>query len=550
MLNRIKNMIEGITAPTASTTPITTTSTAPIAVPIAAPLTISELEHGVAVRVELEKVNRDDYDITWGIPKSLDSELLPVLPFNAELLPIEFREYTINSAHRINRAAPDFVAISIMTSLGAIIGTSCSIRPKLLDTSWTVRPNLWGFVVADPSGKKTPTIKAGLRLLEYAQAEYIDKKNTKNAEVGALLAEQNDAKLEKLRSDAKRAFNDDDHATADAIYEEIALIEKINVAPRNIIINDATVEALTLRMSNNPQGVLLFRDELTGWLRTIDCESRANEKSIYLEAFDASKTPFIIDRISRDNLVIPSLALSILGGVQPDRLLPIIQGRDSGGGNDGFLERFQMSVYPDRVMSEYIDIAPNVEAERQAKAIFLKLAELGDQSDIEFYFNKTAQTISDDWAVNLNQKINNAPRDFEAVYGKYHALMAKLALLLHLVEEASHNTVPFTPNLAVSEQHVQRAILWMDYLESHAKRILAMGKKDTENTSAKILLEKLPKLGRSFTKHQLTQQSWKGLKNKIDRERAIQVLEDSGYIKSMKNPARIVVNPRFLSQVN
>ena len=64
------------------------------------------------------------------------------------------------------------------------------------------------------------------------------------------------------------------------------------------IVNDSTFEALHQTMSENPAGVLVVRDELTGWLSQLDRAGREGERAFCLEAWNGN-SGFTIDRIGR-----------------------------------------------------------------------------------------------------------------------------------------------------------------------------------------------------------------------------------------------------------
>src|SRR5262249_19745593 len=52
-----------------------------------------------------------------------------------------------------------------------------------------------------------------------------------------------------------------------------------------VLVNDITVEALALRLADNPRGLLLSRDELAGWIGSFDAYKRSNGADVaaYLE---------------------------------------------------------------------------------------------------------------------------------------------------------------------------------------------------------------------------------------------------------------------------
>src|SRR5947207_745844 len=55
---------------------------------------------------------------------------------------------------------------------------------------------------------------------------------------------------------------------------------------RRLIVNDATFEALHHTMSENLAGILVIRDELTGWWSQLDRPGREGERAFCLEAWN------------------------------------------------------------------------------------------------------------------------------------------------------------------------------------------------------------------------------------------------------------------------
>jgi putative DNA primase/helicase len=93
---------------------------------------------------------------------------------------------------------------------------------------------------------------------------------------------------------------------------------------RRYILNDSTVEKLGELLNQNPNGLLLFRDELIGWLRTLDREGHENDRAFYLEAWNGNGS-YTYDRIGRGTLHIKAACVSILGGIQPGPLNNYLQ---------------------------------------------------------------------------------------------------------------------------------------------------------------------------------------------------------------------------------
>ena len=54
-------------------------------------------------------------------------------------------------------------------------------------------------------------------------------------------------------------------------------------------------------MSNNPQGILVLRDELHGFLTSMEQEGRETDRAFHLEAWSGQGS-FILDRIGRGTI--------------------------------------------------------------------------------------------------------------------------------------------------------------------------------------------------------------------------------------------------------
>ncbi len=90
----------------------------------------------------------------------------------------------------------------------------------------------------------------------------------------------------------------------------------------------------------------MVRDELSCFLANLERREYQTDRAFYLTAFNGDDQ-FTYDRIGRGTIFIPHVTLSIIGSIQPSRIIPIIQAMHYGTNNDGLLQRFQMLVWPD-----------------------------------------------------------------------------------------------------------------------------------------------------------------------------------------------------------
>lgn len=423
------------------------------------------------------------------------------------MFPDTFSEYIFQEAKAINNTSPDYLAVSVLVSAASLIGGSAKISPKEFDKSWEIKPTLWAMVVGDPSSYKTPLMNKGLAPLRHAQ----DKLDKALDSGGDTLSSSSDG------------------------YEK-----------EDIIVTDATPEALLVKLQSHPRGVLLFRDELSGVFAAMTKSGREHERALLLEGFNASDSPYTQERIGRDKVVIECVHLNLLGGIQPKILTPILKARKDGKEDDGFLERIQLAVYPEINNLTYTDIVLDDKIKEKTNDIFLKLAQLRNREHVTFNFDKDAQLIWNDWSIKFHDSLTKLTTNEQSMEVKYPALLAKLSLVFHICSEAgSCNNSYFNPDDKIKSASINMALEWLDYLRSHSSKISSLVSSNTD-PSVDALINNLPKLNGSFTKQKLGQKDWKHLTNSVDRNRAILFLEEFGYIKLIDKPNKhYIIHPKF-----
>ena len=125
----------------------------------------------------------------------------------------------------------------------------------------------------------------------------------------------------------------------------------------------------------NPYGLMLSRDEISGWFETLTRAGKEGDREFFLEAWSGDGE-HSYDRIGRGCLYIPHVCLSLFGTIQPGKLDSLIHsaGQD-GKGADGLLQRFQILLYPDRRgPRSYVDEPADKDAQIAYNAVYKKLA--------------------------------------------------------------------------------------------------------------------------------------------------------------------------------
>ncbi|EHW0642676.1 TPA: DUF3987 domain-containing protein [Vibrio parahaemolyticus] len=475
-----------------------------------------------------------------------------------EMLPKAFRQFIIEKSYSVDDTSPDYLAVALVVMSASIIGSNAEIKPKKHD-SWSVACTLWAFLIGDASRKKTPALSAALSAVEKVKKSIIAPKIAaleKSYQLKMKSFLKVKAKLDKQYEAAFEEDNDD--LMAEIESKMTALKEPESFDKKEIYVNDSTIEALTLCAESSPSGLAVVRDEASGLLAIFEQASRSHERSIYLEGYNAKRVSYTIRRIGRDNVVLPQLFINILGGIQPDMLRGMIQSALSGKMNDGFLERvLQMSVYPESKKRTLTDFKVSPEAEQSIIHVYSLLAQLDTPHDpFEFKFDHVAQAKWTKWSEEALLDEQNSSKELLSYHAKRTEHCAKLALIFHLIDEASKSSINsvFNPNLKISVESLNRAIVWMRYLRSHAYRIIESAKcANTEQSPASILLRHLPDLDGQFTKSQLSTKGWKNFKTSEQRNEAVEVLLRHGYIKearifvdsSTKDVKGYIIHPDF-----
>ena len=178
-------------------------------------------------------------------------------------------------------------------------------------------------------------------------------------------------------------------------------------------VNDTTIPKLGELLAQNPNGLLFVRDEIYGFWRDLDREDKAGDRAAYLEMWDG-KGELTYDRIERGTIRVPSNTLSMLGTIQPDLVVAYVRDAVRGGrGNDGFIQRYQLAVWPDPPRDwKNVDRWPDSEAKTAAFALFEYLDELSaqdvgasvEEKEIPFLrFTPDAQECFNAWRTTLRE---------------------------------------------------------------------------------------------------------------------------------------------------
>jgi len=481
---------------------------------------------------ETVEINGEKYEIkkrdSGSVPEPLPSGLKPVPAFSPDTVPEVFAAFIIDCANRLQCSA-DFIAVTLISAFSGTVGRRVAITPNR--DSWKVIPNLWGAIIGRPGFMKSPAMTAALLPTKRIEDEYRKRfqKELEEYESTKRLADLVVKDFERL---AKNAVQKKDLKLAAEHLEDSKDQQPASPKLKRLTVNDPTVEALGEILSSNPSGLIVLRDELTGWLKSLGKDGHETARSFYLEGWNGD-TPHTVDRISRGHLFIPACCVTIFGGIQPGKLAPLIRSAVSQSlDDDGLLQRFQLMVYPDQ-SSEW-NPGAKFEDENAKEEIceLFKFAVSLEQFETPetLHFDKVAQECWNDYlhALELELRGGELHASLESHFGKYRSLVPSLALLFHLAETRAMSPVPVSS--------LNQAIQFAAYLRCHAERIYGLSL-ERKVVAAKALLKKLDKLPQPFTHRDVYRKCWSGL-NRESTVDAIQLLQDYGWVKELEWPGQ------------
>ena len=277
---------------------------------------------------------RDD---SWPQPKALPLGLPQVERFDYDQLPGVLREWVRDISERL-QCPPDFVGVSAVVTLASVVGRQLAVRPQARG-DWEIVPNLWGALIGRPSTMKTPAATEPLDQIQKLENAAAAEFARKMSESEAALAAAKVVLSAKKSSARKTATQGEEIDGKDLVLKSAQVDEPTRERFKT---NDSTVEKLGEIMVENPLGILLHRDELVGWLLSPDREGSETARAFALESWNGNKA-FTFDRIGRGTIDIEACCLSVIGGIQPDRLSQYFaETLKSAGGGDGLIQRFAM----------------------------------------------------------------------------------------------------------------------------------------------------------------------------------------------------------------
>ncbi len=368
---------------------------------------------------------------------------LPPFPMEVYPSPIQTAVAKIQKAHGVPLEIP-FCAL--LGTLGACIGRT---RGIMIKEGWVEFANLWLSVVADSGLGKSPAVRAIQAPIFALEAEW-------HEEYRAALKVY-DQQMQAYRKASMKKGEDPGLPPDPPIWKQM-------------LVDDATTEALTEVLGGNPKGILWNRDELSGLILELDkyAGKDGGAKSRLMSAYDSGLWK-VNRRDKSKQAFIPHATLSILGTIQP-RALPVIFSQMDAA--TGFLPRFIFVYACKEAPAFWTDATVSDATLMPLAALYRGLLALDFDGENPKVIRVTpeAKGLYEAWYNALAREpwVDTEAAAYEAVFAKLRGQCLRIALILHCMEANHEGISELTP---VREATMQRAILLADCFKAHQKRV-------------------------------------------------------------------------------
>ena len=426
-----------------------------------------------------------DIALEWGARQPLP-ERPSVSTMPPEMIPEPLRAW-LDDAARLACQPLEILAVNAICAASGAIGAAVSIHAR---ATFYSTPNLWGAGVMPSGSMKTFALNAStepLRKLEEAAAVDASEAQEDHA-LEVSRAEAKHAALEKSYTTGK-APRGGAVATADEVKEarrELTRLEQSRSEERTYTTANTTYEALGMLLKVNPKSVTVVRDELGPFIASMNREDMGEARSFFNGAWNGSES-YSFHRVTREKVLLKRVCVAICGMIQPkllDELMARMHGDPMQG--DGFLQRFQVLVYPDA----YPQWTPpeqqhpaTPDALERAVRVFTALDQLevreGESvKPRRLSFAANAQPVFNEWHDEIEVRSRPggalaADTAFKSWFMKTKSLCVNLAAIFHLIELSERGT--WGDQLEpISLDALNLALDWCDYLTTHAQKVYAL----------------------------------------------------------------------------
>ncbi len=398
----------------------------------------------------------------------------------------------------------DYAAVTVLYAFSVALGGHYSLTVK---RGWVELPTLFVALVGKPVINKSGPISIFTQPLEKLEKDLFKR----------YLAEYSTFK--KGRS-VKKETSDLGTITDEPVR-------------RQLVIKDATQEAMLKALYDNPHGFAGIYDELAAFLKSFNkYKSGGGDEEVMLSLFSGKSIS--VNRKSSEPIFIEKPFISIIGSIQPQVLINLLGNNKI---DNGLTHRF-LFAFPDNVIREDLSDDDVPEYIEELYQTFINRILISDffQADVypahKINLSKEGYEAYKIFRRRINETINNEKSDaISGIYAKLDTYSLRLALILHVMRIGCNE--PDIDPYQVSTDTFCKAAELIEYFENSALKVFKLMEKFRDPLNDypmehKIIYYQLPY---SFT----TSAAWEIAKEKVSRRTLFNMLSDEYLFTKLKH---------------
>lgn len=457
-------------------------------------------------------------------PQTNDWQLPGAPPFPVKVFPDVVADFVLAVA-RAKDAPVDYVAAGVLGAASAVIGNA---RMLVVKPDFVQPAMLWLVAVGPPGSAKSPALKEPLDPV-YAIEQKLQAAN------------------EKAKADYEKALAD---------WERLPARQRPPrpkaPTPRELVVEDATIEAISKTLAANPRGVVQIRDELGGMLLDMARYTGAKSGERQTRARIWSGMPAKVNRVKfEDPRFVARPYLAVVSGLQPALLPELLShehSRRARGArevvDDGFIDRF-LFFYPEPKVPGWSDVSVPDQLRRHYHQLIGRLYRLepeargGQLRPRPVVLDAAARARFAEWVRRNTREATQLQEQGSPLAGPWAKLpqqLARLTLCLHeLWRVARYVGKALPPDFAVTDEPVnaetvERAIRLVEaYVKPHLRRVYQELDRGPAGAKIERILQLARKKGRMvLSARDIYTNEWAGIKTASEAQAVLRALVDRG----------------------
>lgn len=364
-------------------------------------------------------------------------------------------QYILKAFHDAFKYPVDYYGMAMMVGAGAVIGNAYVAR---YDYKWEAPPLMWGVIIGPSGMAKSKTMKAMLGPHYKIQDKYNEQYVTSQDIYQANIRRVKDGSM---------------------------MEEEVGEEPRRqkIILKKSTMEALQQMLATNPRGCMIVRDELSGWIKSMNQYRAGDDQETFLEIWD--NEDIHVDTVNRQ-IYIKKAFVNVLGGIQPG-IIESLAADDRAA--NGFLARILFAYpqsmhkpYPSKnlpdpqIYDEYDRIISNLHALPVIYKDRINKYDTYEVEPIPLLLNKEARELYYKFLCDSTDQQNDTDDELtKAILAKMDTYCLRFCCLLALLDLACEHTqvngVEDMKQYKIKPETVLNAIKLVNYFKYTAERV-------------------------------------------------------------------------------